>query len=1171
MSGGIIASSPSAEGSCESSTLSLEAVVALKSKTIPLTGSYSIDTEIPGWSWDRRLLQDSLEESSLYLGSVGGQLYNLDEGLRRSDWVSGSISGVEFASLKEYKVSNYRTSWTPIITAGIYSVHDKVKRLYSDYSFTKNIEDNGHDFPSIILRSDALLDTVSVVMYNRDSKFTNWPYKEYLNTKQFTGKLVEELVSSNSIKFENNTDLITLGDKEAFTFNNGQGVDEPFSISAWVKIEDVSTSAGGFFSKRNAGNAEGEYYFGHEEGELIAILYADGAQNGIGAFVTMNRINVRVAPGGLQDQTWHNITVTYDGSKDSSGISIYLDGALQTPSVSSNLNYNGMGNEDAQTCIGGTENPEGNTFEDYIADVVVFSKCLTNWECSEVYNSGSIKDMNDFSRKDKIISWYKMGDDLDAFTTDPALPVAEGIRDYISDNHGTILGSASHSIETPASDKWVYRKLSELNPLSLSERHNEYTLSAPDINNQVELRINNKGFKLVGDFVNNAVPSAEDLHCLLEHKGKGNPKGRDCYTDYFPLSTNSVRVFVHDTVEDTVEEWSEVENLSLSNPFDKHFSVDYDLGIITLGGYTAPDVFLKETVQADTTLIKVLAEENHFDAYPDEGVLQIENELIKYSGKGYKSFNNCIRGFSGTNASHYDLGEKVKDYQSGFGCEDSSEIYIGYKAIPRVQYEVDQKSSSYRSANSSSFIDLKAVKNSTASGILQINPKESHVASLELSVDSSPMGGNIYGPIYYGTDFARLVAAAFDSGGMPQANIKTTIVLESTTGSLNGFNRDFTDITNSLGRIYSIYNTPYDWDSVSKNVRSVEYDAGSNETSINLLEEVPANTDMRDITLFQVLKHDKSMGSIGTKYQVISLENGQSFSSGQELDKGATLIIDAVFDDAASRWESQEERGSQGGWNGPAHLMNSSDLHCSTGEPNVDTARYGLAYVDITFLVAGAAGPTTIRRKIFNAMDNYEDANGVQTKVSTSLILDKSVTDDLINSQVLYCRAVEKDMRVWSPSTDQHLAVVLYEWTNNATHPLTQLPGAYSPVRPDSANLTTLTFADRELPIPDKDDPENNLGKYLVVSPDMVSLYAYCKDPVSGREIRSNKIRLRLNLPAYLRGVDNSDVLPVPYGFGLVTEDFNLGGGLGGSNFLTINPSSQGVDRFNINIDANIE
>ena len=53
--------------------------------------------------------------------------------------------------------------------------------------------------------------------------------------------------------------------------------------------------------------------------------------------------------------------------------------------------------------------------------------------------------------------------------------------------------------------------------------------------------------------------------------------------------------------------------------------------------------------------------------------------------------------------------------------------------------------------------------------------------------------------------------------------------------------------------------------------------------------------------------------------------------------------------------------------------------------------------------------------------------------------------------------------------------------------------------------------------------------------------------------------------------MDNSDVLPVPYGFGLVTEDFNLGGGLGGSNFLTINPSSQGVDRFNINIDANIE
>jgi hypothetical protein len=93
------------------------------------------------------------------------------------------------------------------------------------------------------------------------------------------------------------------------------------------------------------------------------------------------------------------------------------------------------------------------------------------------------------------------------------------------------------------------------------------------------------------------------------------------------------------------------------------------------------------------------------------------------------------------------------------------------------------------------------------------------------------------------------------------------------------------------------------------------------------------------------------------------------------------------------------------------------------------------------------------------------------------------------------------------------------------------------------------------------------LGGYLLVASDIVSLYAYCKDPASGKTIVSNTIRLRLDIPPYLQGVDHSGQLPIPYGFGFVTEEFNVGAGLEGANFLTINPKAEGINTFNLNVN----
>lgn len=251
-------------------------------------------------------------------------------------------------------------------------------------------------------------------------------------------------INLKSIKFASDGDVVSIGDKTSLTFTDGAGTDKPFSITAWVYIPDVSSHAGGIVTKRHKANSEGEYFFGQEGGEVQVLIYADPAQNGVGAFNVMNRLNVRVHEdsSGLTDETWHHVAFTYNASEEATGVVIYVDGVAKVPTVATKQNYSGMGNEDAEVTIGGTEDPVGNTFEDRIADVVFFNKALSATEIAEVYNNGKVKDMSKASTYNNIISWWKMGDDLDA-------PGPAGIRDYVGQNHGTLTGDTT-IITSPA-------------------------------------------------------------------------------------------------------------------------------------------------------------------------------------------------------------------------------------------------------------------------------------------------------------------------------------------------------------------------------------------------------------------------------------------------------------------------------------------------------------------------------------------------------------------------------------------------------------------------------------------------------------------------------------------------------------------------------------------------
>jgi hypothetical protein len=127
--------------------------------------------------------------------------------------------------------------------------------------------------------------------------------------------------------------------------------------------------------------------------------------------------------------------------------------------------------------------------------------------------------------------------------------------------------------------------------------------------------------------------------------------------------------------------------------------------------------------------------------------------------------------------------------------------------------------------------------------------------------------------------------------------------------------------------------------------------------------------------------------------------------------------------------------------------------------------------------------------------------------------------------------------------------------------------GAYRPLRPDSISGYQVNVLNRLLPIPDPLDDGVNLGAYIIVAPKVVTFQAYGVDPITGRSIASNVIKLKVDVPPVLSGVSYSNSLEIPHGFRFVSDEFNIGTGIGIPNFITINPLATGINQFNIQLN----
>ena len=191
-----------------------------------------------------------------------------------------------------------------------------------------------------------------------------------------------------AVDFNGTTDIYKAQSNSILSFGNGT-TDSPFSIAAWIKIDDGDTTSNPIFSKAN-GNGSGstagqlEYAFrvswNGSNHELVLQIYDNNGNQ-----------QEKVAGGSsITTNEWHLCCCTYDGSGDRFGMEVYLDGVIESPTRSNQGTYVAMHSLSFPAVIGSFL-PNEPLYDQWmsgsIQNVRVWNVALTAQQVSDIYTT----------------------------------------------------------------------------------------------------------------------------------------------------------------------------------------------------------------------------------------------------------------------------------------------------------------------------------------------------------------------------------------------------------------------------------------------------------------------------------------------------------------------------------------------------------------------------------------------------------------------------------------------------------------------------------------------------------------------------------------------------------------------------------------------------------------
>jgi len=241
------------------------------------------------------------------------------------------------------------------------------------------------DFAKFEIRNAVLTDSEIYNNFNAGTSYTNGTKQTQTLTPTNATTTNLSLPASWSNRwgfyFDGVNDHIEVPDSDGLSFGNSV-TDSPFSIEAWVKMEDATNFA---IASKIAGASNVEFTFVVFGSDKLSFTLWDANTSNYRGIFTSDTITA-------YEGSWTHVVGTYDGrggSDANNGLTIYINGSAVSTTDNTLGSYTAMHNLSANFTIGrnSTEYAFG-----LIDELIIHSKELSSTEVATRYNAGTPSD-----------------------------------------------------------------------------------------------------------------------------------------------------------------------------------------------------------------------------------------------------------------------------------------------------------------------------------------------------------------------------------------------------------------------------------------------------------------------------------------------------------------------------------------------------------------------------------------------------------------------------------------------------------------------------------------------------------------------------------------------------------------------------------------------------------
>jgi len=196
-------------------------------------------------------------------------------------------------------------------------------------------------------------------------------------------------VLPQSFQFNGSNETISLGD--VFNFES----DQAFSFSMQV---NTSYSGG---TQTILSKLDSSFRGYTVEMDSSGVIYVEIASS------SSNKIQVYTTSSGHNSGTWKNITVAYTGSGAASGVSLWVDGSLQTLTTGSDTLTTTI--VDTADLRFGSRSTGVQYFNGYMTGIMFFATALIGADATAIYNGGTPVDPLTLDKAPYLVGYWPLG------------------------------------------------------------------------------------------------------------------------------------------------------------------------------------------------------------------------------------------------------------------------------------------------------------------------------------------------------------------------------------------------------------------------------------------------------------------------------------------------------------------------------------------------------------------------------------------------------------------------------------------------------------------------------------------------------------------------------------------------------------------------------------------